>query len=135
MQVRPFLVALLAVSAAYGHASVDVDSFEKVWSTIRDKHWQTKPGGLDWNAIHDEFRPRAEKAATADEMRAVMRGMLARLGQTHFGIVPASVYTLLAEGAPGEGVTGIDLRILDSAAIVTDVDPGSPASNAGIQRG
>src|SRR6266849_4491305 len=110
MQVRPFLVALLAASAAYGQASGDLDSFEKVWTTIRDKHWQTKPGGLDWNAIHDEFRPRAEQAATTDEMRKVMRDMLARLGQTHFGIIPATTYALLAEGAPGEGTTGLDLR-------------------------
>src|SRR6266849_2832979 len=112
MRVWRCLLVLLAVSAAYGQASVDLDSFEKVWTTVRDKHWQTKPGGLDWNAIHDEFRPHAEKAATRNEMRAVMSDMLARLGQTHFAIVPASVYALLAEGAPGTGVTGLDLRVL-----------------------
>src|SRR5689334_20787082 len=122
------LVAILAVACGYGQTSLDLDSFEKVWTTIRDKHWETKPAGLDWNAIHDEFRPRAEHAANTDEMRGVMRDMLARLKQTHFAIVPASLYALLAEGAPGEGVTGIDLRILNGAAIVTRVDPGSSAA-------
>jgi carboxyl-terminal processing protease len=120
-------------------ASADLESFEKVWSTIRDKHWQTKPGGLDWDTIHTEFRPRAERAAASprstEAMRAVLREMLARLGQTHFAIVPASTYALLAEGAPGEGVTGIDLRVLNGQAIVTRIDPGSPAEIAGVKPG
>jgi hypothetical protein len=34
-----------------------IASFEKVWTTIRDKHWQKNPAGLDWQAIHaDAFR-------------------------------------------------------------------------------
>src|SRR6476646_9502930 len=100
MRVQFFFAALLIATLSYGQAvavvspvntassSRDLDSFEKVWTTIRDKHWQTKPGGLDWNAIHAEFRPRAERAASTDETRAVMRDMLARLGQTHFAIIP-----------------------------------------------
>ena len=45
---------------------LNIDSFEYVWKTIRDKHWQTRPGGLDWQAIHDEFRPKIEKADSMD---------------------------------------------------------------------
>src|SRR6266853_5450338 len=133
--IRSVLITILASAAAYGQTSLDLDSFEKVWTTVRDKHWQAKPGGQDWNAIHEEFRPRAEHAASTDEMRVVMRDMLARLGQTHFAIVPASLYALLAEGAPGEGTTGIDLRILNGVAIVTGADPGSSAAKAGILPG
>ena len=64
--------------SAFGQAAsqLDLDSFEKVWTTVRDKHWQTKPGGLDWQAIHDEYRPRVEKAASHDEARAVIQEML-----------------------------------------------------------
>src|SRR5256884_6201310 len=83
----------------------DLDSFEKVWTTVRDKHWQQKPGGLDWDAIHAEFRPRAEKASNIDEMRGLLREMLGRLKQTHFGIIPGSVYSDLEE-TTHDGVTG-----------------------------
>src|SRR4051812_34373138 len=76
---------------------LDLESFEKVWTTVRDKHWQEKPGGLDWQAIHAEFRPRAERAQTTDEVRTVIREMLGRLGQTHFGIISGSVYSALEE--------------------------------------
>jgi carboxyl-terminal processing protease len=114
---------------------LDLESFEKVWTTVRDRHWQERPGGLDWQAIRAEFRPKAENAATIEAMRAVVREMLARLGQTHFGIVPGSLYALLAEGAAGDGTSGIDLRVSDGAALVTGVDPGSSAEKAGVKPG
>ena len=39
---------------AYGRpASKNVESFEVVWKTIRDKHFDPKLGGLDWQAVHD----------------------------------------------------------------------------------
>ena len=67
---------------------LNIASFEKVWTTIRDKHWEKNPGGLDWQAIHDEFRPRIDRAESTDQARAIMREMLARLKQTHFAIFP-----------------------------------------------
>ena len=64
-----------------------------MWTAIRDKHWQTKPGGLDWQAIHDEFRPKIEAADSMDAARGVLNQMLGRLHQTHFGIVPGELYS------------------------------------------
>ena len=118
-----------------GADQLDLDSFEKVWTTVRDKHWQTKPGGLDWQAIHDEYRPRVEKAASHDEARAVIQEMLGRLKQSHFAIIPAAVYSVLDDEGDGPGVTGIDARVLDGQAVVTSVDPGSPAEKQGVRPG
>ena len=62
MLSRRFSLLFVGAVTAFAQArtQLDLDSFEKVWTTIRDKHWQTKPGGLDWQAIHDEYRPRVE---------------------------------------------------------------------------
>ena len=115
---------------------LDIDTFEKVWTTIRDKHWEKNPGGLDWQAIHQEYRPRIEQAANIDEVRAVLKDMLSRLHQTHFGILPATVYAAVEDfEAAADGSTGIDLRVLDGQAVVTGVDPGSPAERAGVKPG
>src|SRR5438309_1537531 len=116
MRVFCRMLAVLAALPLIGAQQADLDSFEKVWTTVRDKHWQVKPGGLDWDAIHAEFRPRAEKAASIVEMRAIVREMLGRLKQTHFGIIPGSIYADLEETVH-EGVTGIELRVLDGRAI------------------
>lgn len=117
-----------------------LDSFEKVWTTIRDTHWEKNPGGLDWQAIHQEFRPKVEKANSLEEARAVMREMLGRLHETHFAILPGTLFdamdgNILSKEVAGDGSPGIDLRALDGEAVVTEVDPGSPAERAGVKPG
>jgi carboxyl-terminal processing protease len=112
-----------------------IESFEKVWTTIRDKHWQKNPAGLDWQAIHAEFFPRIVNAKSDDEALAIMREMLARLKQTHFGIFPAAVYNDVEGEGGGDGSAGINVRVLDGKAVVTDLDPASSAERAGVKRG
>src|SRR6516162_6202683 len=65
----------------------NLDSFEYVWRTIRDRYWDQKIGGLNWQAIHEEYRPQLEKADSMTKAREVMNSMIMRLGQSHFRIV------------------------------------------------
>jgi carboxyl-terminal processing protease len=118
---------------------LNLDSFEYVWKTVRDKHWDPKLGGLDWQAVHDELRPRVESAQTMEAAREILRSMLERLHQTHFGIIPADAYDNIGvNGGAAEtdhGQTGIDLRILSGRAIVSSVAADSPAREAGVRTG
>ena len=118
---------------------VNIQSFEKVWTTVSDKHFDPKLGGLNWQAVHDELRPKMEAAKTANEARDILNDMVGRLKQTHFGIFPGSVYHDLDassdEADSGEATPGIDVRILQGHAIVTDVDGGSSAAAKGVKRG
>lgn len=112
------------------------ESFEYVWKTVRDKHWEKAPAGLNWQAIHAEFRPALDKADSMEQARAVMSAMLARLQESHFAIIPAQLYEDLDDAhPPGEGVTGIDLRVVGNAVLVTSVDEGSGAAAAGVHPG
>src|SRR5579863_2636272 len=114
---------------------LNIQSFEYVWTVIRDKHWQTNPGGLDWQAIHDEFRPKIEKTETMEDVRAVLRAMLDRLHQSHFAILPLAIYRDIEGSEEGDGTPGFDVRVLDGRAIVTEVASGSAAAEAGVQTG
>ena len=114
---------------------VQIDSFEKVWTTIRDKHWQKNPAGLDWQAIHEEFYPRILAADSPEASLAIIREMLGRLKQTHFGIFPASIYNDVEADTGGDGSAGIDTRVLEGKAVITDIDPASPAERAGVKLG
>src|ERR1700733_7795234 len=119
--MRSTLAGLIFALVLNGQASADqkqlnIASFEKVWTTIRDKHWQKNPGGLDWQAIHGEFYPRIEKGKSHDEAVAIIREMLGRLKQTHFGIFPAAVYNDV-EDAGGDGSPGIETRVLGGQAV------------------
>jgi carboxyl-terminal processing protease len=113
----------------------ELQSFDHVWTTVRDKHWDPALGGLDWGAIRDSLRPRVERATTRAQSRAAMSALVDTLGQSHFGIIPGDVYGEMAGESGGEGTTGIDLRILDGRAVVFRVDEGSPAESLGVRPG
>ena len=137
---RWILAAFLAVSPLCAaltpeQRQISLQSFEYVWTVIRDKHWQTKPGGLDWQAIHDEFKPRIEAAADMDAVRAVMKEMLERLHQTHFGIVPADLYSSVAASRDADVTAGIDVRVVGAQVLVTSVQAGSSAAAQGVRPG
>ena len=128
--------AALAFALTPEQRQLNIDSFEQVWKTVRDKHWQVRPAGLDWQAVHDELRPAIEKADSTEAARAVMNDMLGRLHQTHFGIVPSELYADVGdEHRARDRTTGLDVRVVESQVLVTSVDAGSPAANAGVQRG
>jgi carboxyl-terminal processing protease len=114
---------------------LSLQSFEYVWTAIRNKHWEAKPGGLDWQAIHDEFKPKIEAADSMDAVRAVMSQMLARLHQTHFGIVPADLYSNVDASHSGDVSAGIDIRVIGAQVLVTSVEPGSSAAAQGVRPG
>jgi carboxyl-terminal processing protease len=115
-----------------------LESFDYVWTTIRDKHFDPTLGGLDWPAVRDSLRPKVESAKSAGAARAVLRQMISLLGQSHFQIIPATVLEALGrkpgEGSPG-GTTGMDVRVADGRALVTEVAAGSPADSLGVRPG
>ncbi len=116
----------------------NLESFDYVWKTIRDKHYDPKLGGLDWQAVHDELRPKIEAAKSMAEVRGILGDLVSRLKQSHFGVFPSDVYDQL--GQPGEknkgkGFTGLQVRVVSGHALVTKIDNMSPAEKAGIKKG
>ena len=116
---------------------MEVASFDYVWSTVRDKHFDPALAGLDWDALRAELRPRVERATSREEVRDVLWELVGRFRQSHFQILPADLYEPAAAGASGapDGTTGVDARVIVGAALVTGVTPGSPADRAGVKPG
>jgi carboxyl-terminal processing protease len=112
----------------------NLESFDYVWKTIRDKHWDSKLGGLDWNGVRDRMRPEMEKARTPEESRAILNRMLALLKVSHCAILPTET-ALSVRGEGGPGTLGIDVRVIGGHALVTTVAGDSPAAQAGIETG
>jgi carboxyl-terminal processing protease len=101
-----------------------LDSFDHVWQTIHDKHWETKPGGLDWDRVRAELRPKAEKATSTAEVRDTIREMLKRLKQSHFHLISAEAMGGLNDPYLGDGQPGFEAEVIGSDALVTRVDQG-----------
>jgi hypothetical protein len=66
----------------------NVASFDRVWATVRDRHWDPDLGGLDWEGVRAELRPRVERARTSEEARDVLSEALATLGPSP-AIIPS----------------------------------------------
>src|SRR5688572_4329345 len=127
-------IALLAFAAPLSaQAPPPVVTFDSAWKIIRDTHFDTTFNGVDWNRVKVELRPKAEAATNNDQLRSVLSDMLQRLNQSHFSIIPQS----LAEDAPtgGAGDLGMDVRYVQNTLLVTRVDAGGPAAQAGIKAG
>lgn len=108
-------------------------SFEKVWNTINERHYDPTFGGVDWKRIREQYEPLAKKAATDDELHTILRKMLGELKLSHFGIYPKN---LTAEQIIREtGYAGIDIIMIDGLPVVNRVDSGSPAAATGIMPG
>jgi carboxyl-terminal processing protease len=120
-----------AVQADYPGRALDLEAFEQVWRTVRDKHWdfkprdlkpgEKKPAGLDWQAIGNEYRPKVLTAANGEAVRALTREMLGRLHQSHFAIIGGAAGASAAREPAGEGTPGFELRVLGEHAVVTEV--------------
>ncbi|MFO0872620.1 MAG: S41 family peptidase [Phycisphaerales bacterium] len=143
------------------------ETFDAVWTIVRDTHFDPTLGGVDWEAVKVELAPKAASAASRGELRDVLMAMLGRLGQSHFSILPAELRAGRedagvdatatgpragvqpgpgsASSAPvasddnhregGDGTLGLDVRLVDGAAVVIAVEPGTPADRAGIRTG
>lgn len=112
-----------------------LDSFDFVWETVRDRYWDKTLGGLDWDGVRAELRPRVESASEHQEVRNVLDEMLSRLGVSHFGIIPSEAYEAIETENRRAGTSGIEARVVAGDALVVRVEAGSTASELGIQPG
>lgn len=137
------------------------ETFRIVWQTVKDQHFDPTFGGVNWDAVRDEFAPRAAGSRSDRELHLLLQEMLNRLGQSHFTIIPPEVIPEAIpeetdpseEGAEEEEAPepplsdgmriteqmthgiGIDIRVLNGAVVVTRVEPLSPAERAGLRPG
>jgi carboxyl-terminal processing protease len=112
-----------------------VETFDVAWRTVRDSHFDKTLNGVNWDAVNAELRPKAAAARTVGDLRAVIRDMLGRLGQSHFALVPASADTASDSPRDTSGTIGFDVRLVDRDLLVTEVDPGGGGAAAGVHMG
>jgi carboxyl-terminal processing protease len=110
--------------------------FDTVWRTMRDEYFDPTFGGRNWEAIGVEYRMRLATVQDDDTFwRQVLNPMLWELGVSHLVALPPELATLIDPMTFATGSPGMDVRLLDGMAVVTQVIEGSPADEAGIELG
>ena len=108
-------------------------SFEKVWTTVNEKHFDPTFGGVDWKKMKEIYEPLAMAAKTDPEFYGILQKMLGELNQSHFAIIPPNLEITTDSGANGE--IGIELQFIENQAVVSNIEPKSTAETSGIKRG
>jgi len=131
------LIALAVASATVSlgaQAYRAPETFDAVWTIVRDTQFDPAFDAVRWEAVNKELRPKAVAAKTPGELRAVLADMLGRLGLSHFAVLAAS------PDVPGDhrvsgGPPGFDVRLIDGQLVVSSVDPDGGAAAAGVHAG
>ena len=129
------VAAGLMASGAMAQAPLAVETFDAAWRIVRDSHFDKTLNGVDWNAVSGELRPKAAAAASAGELRAVIREMLGRLGQSHFVVIPATADSAADTARDASASPGFDVRLAGRDLIVTSVDPSGGGAATGVRAG
>ena len=134
------LISLSAQKPATGIEKPDAataelrrQSFEKVWNTINEKHFDPTFGGVDWLKMRGVYEPQAKAAKTNAEFNSVLNRMLGELKLSHF--VVYSPLAAVQNSKIVDGVTGIKVKWIDNQPVVSRVEAGSTAEKAGIKTG
>ena len=128
------LVALPAAAALFAQTPAAAETFDKVWTIVRDTAFDKSFDPAAWDRAREELRPKALAAKTPGEFRAVLGEMLGRIGLSHFAVIPST------PDAPGDatdlsGQPGFDVRLIDGKLLVTTVDANRGGAAAGVHAG
>ena len=138
MKIPRIAASALTLALTCGWAVVSaevykaVETFDAVWTIVRDSHFDPKFDRANWDRIGEELRPKATRAKTSGELRAILADMLGRLGLSHFAVIPSTPDSP-ADRTNLSGHPGFDVRLIDKQIVVTEVDRETAA--AGVKPG
>jgi len=123
-----------------------LETFDEVWGILNEGHFDTNFNGHNWLKVRDEYRPRAAAAKNGAAFRDVLQEMLDLLNVSHLAMVSSEeAEALEADGSEAasleaadeseSGTLGMELRFDNNNLVVTRVEPGLPAANAGVKPG
>ena len=110
--------------------------FDTAWQTVNDKYFDPTFGGRDWQAIGDKYRQKLATVLDDDTFwRQVLNPMLFELGVSHIGALPPELANELDPITFATGTLGMDVRLLNGAAVIIEVALGFSADKAGLRPG
>jgi carboxyl-terminal processing protease len=128
---RPLESAIAADSTLSREDRIAI--FEDVWKTINEEYYDPSFHGVNWQEVHERFRPRVAAAKTDIEFYSLFEVMLAELRDAH------TVFTHPRSPADNTfqpvGSTGIALGEAENRTVIVTVEPDSDAARAGVKPG
>jgi carboxyl-terminal processing protease len=130
--------AAVTASGASSAVPSPLEEFDAALQILRANFVAERTARIDWDALRAELRPRAQGAQSHDDVRALIREMLDRVGQSHFALLPAAAapdFSDAALPAADAGSLGFDVVPVDDHLVVSRVETDGPAAQAGVKAG
>jgi carboxyl-terminal processing protease len=124
--------------------------FAAAWTAVRDKDFDKRLAGLDWQVVRAKYEPLALAAPDEPTFYRLLNEMLGSLGQSHLEVhgpgdeVEAAVEDTeparpagaeVVEVGTGIGDPGLIVRSIEGQPTVSSVRPGSSAAHVGLRPG
>lgn len=127
------LALLLPALGLVAGDQANLDSFQKVWETVNQKHWDLEGLGVDWQAVYEEYKPRVQAAESKAETRKILTEMLGELGQSHFQIMESDKFEALEsirnELGTGTATPGFEVALVEDRVFIVEITPTGAAAN------
>jgi C-terminal processing protease CtpA/Prc len=108
------------------------EAFDALFEKTRMEYPFTEEKGIDWDALNTSFSPRFEQARNDADFYRAIRDFTYAFPDAHVG-VSFNFDVFVEEGGGGLGLVLTELS--DGRIIATNVLPGFPAAEAGIEVG
>jgi carboxyl-terminal processing protease len=131
-----FVTSTSKAQGARYDRSIELASFDSAWFRVRDSYYDATMRGLNWVALRDSLRPIVEQGTSRDDTRRAISTLLAKLGESHFGVLPGEAMDAGAAAVSGlPGDAGLVVRFIDSTLVVSRVEEKAPALALGMRPG
>jgi len=107
--------------------------FDDVWETIRERYYDPKFHGIDWQTKRSAFRSVAARASGTHEFYDVLRQMIASLKDAHTRVY--SPDEKFDWWKPRFVTVGLTTRVVEGVPTVIQIEPGSAAARTDIRQG
>jgi carboxyl-terminal processing protease len=119
----------LVVVGAMLALAQQVETFDAVWQTVADKHWNPKqlealPGGGSWESLKEPYRKRVAEAKTQAEVRTILREMITKIGKSHYAIAGMELNGTQGMRHGGGTSPGFRVGLVEGKVVVTGRDAG-----------
>jgi carboxyl-terminal processing protease len=118
--------------------ALQLQVFEELWQIVATQYLYPDFNGLDWNALHQEYRQRIKAGMNNADFYLTMEEMISRLGDDHSVFLsPQDTQVEDAQYAGDFNYVGIGTldEVIPERRLLTIllVYPGSPAEEAGLK--
>ncbi len=127
--------AQTVTAAAPAIADVRQETFDMVWTTVKERHFDPDFGGVSWDKVREQYAPKVAALKSNQELYALLQAMLGELHQSHFQIIPPEAIVDDDSKEPRGGGVGLDIRLIDGQVVINKVESGSKAFAADLRPG